>query len=77
MNFLFKELASINTTVPVEVTVCANKDVSLNLEMLAKYGISDYDFDWIGNQTNLSGNEIFNDVTYDLSSLIKVGSKLK
>ena len=43
--------------------------------MLAKYGITNYDYDWIGNQTKLTGNEIFNDVTYDLSSLIKVGSK--
>ena len=71
--FAFAELASINSTVPVEVTVCANRDISYNKEMLTKYGITEYDSDWFGNQTKLSGDEIFNKVTFDLSALIKVG----
>ena len=58
----------------MEVTVCANKDDTYDWKKLKQFGITNYDKNWYGNSTVKTGNEIFYEVTFDLSKLIKVNS---
>lgn len=58
---------------PVEVTVCADKKVAYNLTAFELNGIESYDTNWFGKRNTKTGNEIFNEVTYDLELLLNVG----
>ena len=70
------ELTSINKTNPVEVTVCSDKSYAYDYDKLSEYGIDDYDTDWFGNTQNMTGNEIFNEVTFDLTEIINVNIEI-
>ena len=63
---------------PVEISICAETKEAYNSEMADKFNIHSYTkWDWYGNSTNKTGEEIFADVTYGFSSLFKSGIQVR
>ena len=65
-------MTSISRTVPIQITVCADLKQAYNTEVEQQFNIKNYyrNADWFGNSSNITGEEIFENVTYEISELI-------
>ena len=65
-------MTSISRTAPIQITVCADLREAYKSEVERQLNIYRYykTGDWFGNSSNLTGEEIFANVTYGLSELI-------
>ena len=65
-------MTSISRTAPIQITVCADLKEAYKSEVEKQFNINRYykTGDWFGNSTNITGEDIFANVTYGLSELI-------